>query len=105
MLLFHPHKPCRLALLEPIFSTMSLLLKWARILSRRTPLVPLHFPATGFEVVPESETLEEEQFQDALNAGQYYPVRIGDIYAQKYQILGKLGFGTTSTVWLAQYLQ
>lgn len=84
---------------------MSSILKWARTLSRRTPLVPLHFPATGFEVVPKSETLEEEQFQDVLSASQYYPVRIGDIYAQKYQILGKLGFGTTSTVWLARHLQ
>jgi serine/threonine-protein kinase SRPK3 len=84
---------------------MSSLLKLARTLCRRTPLVPLQFLATGFEVVPESEILEEEQFQDALKAGQYYPVRIGDVYAQKYQILGKLGFGTTSTVWLARHLQ
>lgn len=90
---------------NPLFSTMSSLLKWARSLSRRPPLVPLHFPATGFEVVPDAEILEEQQFQDALNAGQYYPVRIGDVYAQKYQILGKLGYGTTSTVWLARHLQ
>lgn len=54
--------------------------------------------------MPESEILEEEQFQDSFNAGHYYPVKIGDIYAQKYQILGKLGFGTTSTVWLARHL-
>lgn len=84
---------------------MSSLLKWARTLSRRTPLMPLQFPVTGFEVVPESETLEEEHFEEALNAGQYYPVKIGDIYARRYQILGKLGFGTTSTVWLARHLQ
>jgi hypothetical protein len=84
---------------------MSSLLKWARTLSRQTPLVPLQFPATRFEVVPESEILEEEQFDKALNAGQYHPVKIGDIYAQKYQILGKLGFGMTSTVWLARHLQ
>lgn len=74
------------------------LLKWARAFGRRAPLTPLQFPTTGFEVVPESKILEEELYQDALNAGQYYPVEIGDIYAQKYQILGKLGFGTTSPV-------
>ncbi|KAG6354308.1 hypothetical protein INS49_004913 [Diaporthe citri] len=84
---------------------MASLLKWARTLSRRTPLVPLQFPASGFEVVPESEILEEEQFEESSNARQYYPVKIGDIYARKYQILGKLGFGTTSTVWLARHLQ
>ncbi|KAG8156431.1 hypothetical protein KVR01_013665 [Diaporthe batatas] len=84
---------------------MSSLLKWARTLGRLTPLAPLRFPTAGFKVVPKSEILEEEQFQDAISAGQYYPVNIGDIYAEKYQILGKLGFGTTSTVWLARNLQ
>lgn len=84
---------------------MALLLRWARNLTRRSPITPLQFPTTGFEVVTRSEMLEEERFEDALKAGLYYPVRIGDIYARKYQILGKLGFGTTSTVWLAQNLQ
>lgn len=83
---------------------MSSLIKWARTLSRRIPWVPLRFLATGFEVMPNSQRLVEELLEDALNAGQYYPVNIGDIYAQKYQILGKLGFETTSTVWLARHL-
>jgi hypothetical protein len=48
--------------------------------------------------------VEEEQF-DQFRAGLYYPVNIGDVYASKYQILGKLGFGSTSTVWLARNLR
>jgi len=50
--------------------------------------------------VKDSVIVEEEQF-DEFKAGQYYPVNTGDVYASKYQVLGKLGFGTTSTVWLA----
>ncbi|KAF2220322.1 kinase-like domain-containing protein [Elsinoe ampelina] len=32
----------------------------------------------------------------------YYPVRIGDIYKDRYRIITKLGFGAHSTVWLAR---
>lgn len=35
-------------------------------------------------------------------AAQYYPVRIGKLVDSCYQIVGKLGFGGTSTVWLAR---
>ncbi|KAK3324416.1 kinase-like domain-containing protein [Cercophora scortea] len=42
---------------------------------------------------------------DEFKSGQYYPVNIGDVYESKYQVLGKLGFGSTSTVWLARHLQ
>lgn len=48
--------------------------------------------------------LEEERFED-FKKGIYYPVNIGDVFASKYQVLGKLGFGVTSTVWLARDLQ
>ncbi|POR37663.1 Serine/threonine-protein kinase SRPK [Tolypocladium paradoxum] len=59
----------------------------------------------GFEVIPATELLEEEQF-DEFKTGFYCPVNIGDVFASnKYQVLGKLGFGTTSTVWLARNLQ
>lgn len=62
------------------------------------------FPVSGFELITESDVLEEEQL-DEFAAGLYYPVNIGDVYTSKYQVLGKLGFGTTSTVWLAHNLQ
>lgn len=71
---------------------------------RRAPLTPLQFPTTGFAVIKDPFILEEEQF-DEFKTGQYYPVNIGDVYASKYQVLGKMGFGTTSTVWLARNLQ
>lgn len=37
-----------------------------------------------------------------FDAGDYYPVQIGDFYKHdRYQVVGKLGFGVSSTVWLA----
>ena len=64
----------------------------------------MRFPASGFEVVNNSEVLDEERFE-GFKAGRYYPLNIGDIFASKYQVIGKLGFGVTSTVWLARDLR
>ncbi|KAK7428370.1 hypothetical protein QQZ08_005127 [Neonectria magnoliae] len=70
----------------------------------RAPSLSLHFPSTGFPLVSDSILLEEEHL-DEFKAGQYYPANIGDVYDGKDQVLGKLGFGSTSTVWLARNLQ
>ncbi|CAI4213687.1 unnamed protein product [Parascedosporium putredinis] len=84
---------------------MASIQKWARGLLRRASWVPLRFPTTGFEVIPATELLGEEQF-DEFKTGNYYPVNVGDLFASdKYQVVGKLGFGSTSTVWLARNLQ
>jgi serine/threonine-protein kinase SRPK3 len=32
----------------------------------------------------------------------YYLVRIGHIFQNRYQVVGKLGFGISSTLWLAR---
>ncbi|GKZ59520.1 hypothetical protein AnigIFM49718_005402 [Aspergillus niger] len=85
---------------------MTSLLKWIRasIHPRRVPLPPRRFPTTGFTTIPASTILEEEHF-DSFRNGHYYPVNIGDVFASKYQANGKLGYGSTPTVWLAQDLQ
>lgn len=65
----------------------------------------MRFPTHGFEVVSNSEVLEEERFE-GFKSGKYYPVDIGDVlFGSKYQVVGKLGFGVSSTVWLAHDLQ
>lgn len=38
------------------------------------------------------------------NADTYYPVQIGEVLNSRYQVVGKLGYGVTSTVWLARDL-
>ena len=58
------------------------------------------FSNPNFKILPTDLKIEEEA-HDAISKGRYYPVRIGDIIENKYQIVGKLGFGVGSTVWLA----
>jgi hypothetical protein len=64
--------------------TMASFLKWARNSIRRAPSPLMRFPASGFEVVNDSEVLDEERFE-GFKTGRYYPVNIGDIFASKYQ--------------------
>lgn len=82
---------------------MASVVKWARGVVGLPPHRPLRFPNKGFPVVRDSRVLEEQRY-DEFEAGQFYPVKIGDVYDSKYQVVGKLGFGTTSTVWLARNL-
>ncbi|KAJ3553203.1 hypothetical protein NPX13_g10938 [Xylaria arbuscula] len=65
---------------------------------------PLNFSNPNFKKIKLEEKIEEELFPDYV-ASRYYPVRIGELLRERYQIVGKLGFGTTSTVWLARDLR
>ena len=60
----------------------------------------LRFSNSNFKVLPLDQRIEEEA-HDSISKGRYYPVRIGDVVECKYQIVGKLGYGLGSTVWLA----
>lgn len=105
MLLYPFHIPARIFSIfldnSSSVSLISSVLKWARSALRRASSPPLRFPSASFEIVPPSEPLEEEHLEE-FSAGAYYPVNIGDVYHSKYQVVGKLGFGSTSTVWLAK---
>ncbi|RSM09526.1 hypothetical protein CEP52_004052 [Fusarium oligoseptatum] len=68
------------------------------------PWKPLTFSNPNFTRIPLHQRVEEERLPDYI-ASRYYPVRIGGILRDRYQIVGKLGFGTTSTVWLARDLE
>ncbi|KAF8891445.1 kinase-like domain-containing protein [Gymnopilus junonius] len=67
-------------------------------------VVPRQFPTTGFTTVPDSTKLEEENWA-WYTPRSFYPVSIGDILHSKYQVLFKLGYGTTATIWLCRDLQ
>jgi serine/threonine-protein kinase SRPK3 len=47
---------------------------------------------------------EIEEGRDAYRPGGFHPVYIGDVYADKYKILNKIGYGVYSTVWLVKDL-
>ncbi|KAI6363522.1 hypothetical protein MCOR25_005880 [Pyricularia grisea] len=65
---------------------------------------PLTFASSNFARIPLDEKIEEELFPD-YNASRYFPVLIGQVLRDRYQIVGKLGFGASSTVWLARDLE
>jgi serine/threonine-protein kinase SRPK3 len=65
---------------------------------------PLSFSNLNFARIPANQKLEEETIPDYV-ASRYYPARIGELFQDRYQIVGKLGFGATSTVWLARDLR
>ncbi|KAK4107615.1 serine threonine protein kinase, CMGC group [Canariomyces notabilis] len=64
---------------------------------------PLTFSYPNFTRIPLGEKLEEERLPGYV-VSRYYPVRLGQVFKNRYQIVGKLGFGTSSTVWLARDL-
>jgi serine/threonine-protein kinase SRPK3 len=82
---------------------MSLLSRiWRPLLGRAWK--PLAFSSEGFVSIPADQKIEEETVPDYV-ASRYYPVRIGEVFSDRYQVVGKLGFGVTSTVWLARDLR
>ncbi|RAH58199.1 kinase-like protein [Aspergillus piperis CBS 112811] len=59
---------------------------------------------TSHHYLPKDIPIEEETLP-YYNPKQYYPVNIGDIYQSRYQIIGKLGYGSTSTSWVCRDLR
>ncbi|KLJ08631.1 hypothetical protein EMPG_15920 [Blastomyces silverae] len=47
-------------------------------------------------LIPQNEIVDEELYPD-YNAKNFYPARVGEIIANRYQILVKVGWGTSST--------
>ena len=39
-----------------------------------------------------------------VNPAKFYPVRIGQVFESRYQVVSKMGYGSTSTVWLGRDL-
>ena len=57
----------------------------------------------NFERIDPSVLVEEETVP-GYNAEHYYPVSIGQVFNDRYQTIGKLGYGSASTVWLCRDL-
>ncbi|KAM8867990.1 SRSF protein kinase 3-like isoform 1-T1 [Synchiropus picturatus] len=49
---------------------------------------------------PPQELCDDEENPEDYGIGGYYPVEIGEIFADRYQVVNKLGWGHFSTVWL-----
>ncbi|KAJ5362341.1 hypothetical protein N7541_003185 [Penicillium brevicompactum] len=46
----------------------------------------------------------DEETMPHYHPDHFYPVHIGDVFNDKYRVMGKLGFGASSTSWLCQDL-
>lgn len=54
-----------------------------------------------FERIDPSFPVEEETVR-GYKAEHYYPVQIGQLFNNRYKTIGKLGYGSASTVWLCR---
>ncbi|KND88080.1 Serine/threonine-protein kinase SRPK [Tolypocladium ophioglossoides CBS 100239] len=54
-------------------------------------------------IVP-SQRVEEERLSFYMRE-EYYPILIGEVLQDRYQVVAKLGYGTSSTVWLSHDLR
>lgn len=73
------------------------------IVSSPLTSAPRVFSASGFELLDQSIELEEETLPN-YQPEKYYPVNQGEVFNDRYQTLAKIGYGVTSTVWLAKDL-
>ncbi|EFE38193.1 protein kinase, putative [Trichophyton verrucosum HKI 0517] len=62
------------------------------------------FPTNGFQVVDSNIAIEEEAIPD-YKADRFYPVKLGEVFEGRFQVIAKLGFGSSSTIWLARDLR
>lgn len=70
---------------------------------RRPPSPARKYSQAGIILDP-NDKLEEEK-QRGYSPDQFYPVKIGNVFHSRYQVIGKLGYGGHSTVWLCRDLQ
>ena len=61
------------------------------------------FPTIGFVELPAKDRVEEETIP-GYDAEDFYPVELGQVFNDQYQVLVKLGRGVDSTAWLARNL-
>lgn len=58
-------------------------------------------PAKHAAIIHTDDPIEEETLPRYCPQ-RYYPVHIGDTFNHRYLIIAKLGYGASSTVWLAR---
>ncbi|KAI9043636.1 kinase domain protein [Aspergillus affinis] len=69
----------------------------------RSPSEPRIFPSSGWDQIDPSSWVEEETIP-TYRPERFYPAHIGEVFNRRYQIVGKLGYGSSATVWLCRDL-
>ena len=83
---------------------MASISRWVGNVFARSASPRRKFLNSGFKMISDAEKLEEETW-DWYKPGLFYPVRIGEVFQSRYQVLGKLGYGSRSTAWLCRDLK
>jgi hypothetical protein len=82
---------------------MAAIARYARLVFSRSPSPPRQPTNSKFHVLDTAQKVEEERFE-WYKPVQFYPVRIGEVFNSRYQVVGKLGYGAHSTAWLCRDL-
>jgi hypothetical protein len=82
-------------------SNMSFLSFPSSIFSARRPLSALPEASQAPKILPFDVLIDEETHPE-YNSEIYYPANPDDILDGRFELKTKLGWGTTSTVWLAK---
>ena len=77
---------------------------WVTRFLWKQPLAPKPLSTRPYPTLNASTPLEEESMPH-YSAADWYPVFIAEVFESRYQVLGKLGFGLNSTIWLSRDLQ
>ncbi|KAL4934867.1 hypothetical protein BDV06DRAFT_217829 [Aspergillus oleicola] len=64
---------------------------------------PRVFPSSGWDIIDKSLPVEEESIP-TYRPENFYPARLGEVFNHRYQVVGKLGYGSSATVWLCRDL-
>ncbi|KAJ5609130.1 hypothetical protein N7528_009697 [Penicillium herquei] len=64
---------------------------------------PFPIPSPGPPLSP--DILIDEEISPVYNSNHFYPAKPGEVLADRYETLIKVGWGVSSTVWLARDLQ
>jgi hypothetical protein len=76
----------------------------AAVSTGRPRSLPRTFPCEGFQEIGNNELVEEETMPE-YQPEHFYPTRLGEVFNDRYQTVAKLGYGSSSTIWLSRDLQ
>lgn len=70
--------------------------------STKIPSLQQRSVATRAPTILSADAVVEEQTLPGYRPEDYYPVQLGEIFSGRYVVISKLGYGVSSTVWLAR---